>query len=255
MWKIAKYVVYDIIRNKIIVSYTIFLLAICISLFLMDADASRSLSSVMSILLIVVPLISIIFSTIFFYNSYEFIELLVAQPLKRSDILLANFSGVAISLIMAFLIGVAIPVIIYAPTPAGIAVIITGIALSLIFASLAFLAAVSTRDKARGIGMSLLLWFYFSVLYDGLILAFLFFFSDYPLEKPMLFITALNPVDLARICIMLKMDISALMGYTSALYRNFFSTGAGTAYTLSLMALWIIVPLFMAVRIFRKKNL
>ncbi len=255
MWKIAKYVVYDIIRNKIIVSYTIFLLAICISLFLMDTDASRSLSSVMSILLIVVPLISIIFSTIFFYNSYEFIELLVAQPLKRSNILLANFAGVAISLIMAFLIGVAIPIIIYAPTPAGIAVIITGIALSLIFAALAFLAAVSTRDKARGIGMSLLLWFYFSVLYDGLILAFLFFFSDYPLEKPMLFITALNPVDLARICIMLKMDISALMGYTGALYRNFFSTGAGTAYTLSLMVLWIIVPLFMAVRIFRKKNL
>src|SRR5690242_1283759 len=125
MWKIAKYSVYDIIRNKIIVSYTIFLLAICISLFLMDADTSRSLSSVMSILLIVVPLISIIFSTIFFYNSYEFIELLVAQPLKRSDILLANFAGVAISLIMAFLIGVAMPIIIYAPTPAGIAVIIT----------------------------------------------------------------------------------------------------------------------------------
>jgi Cu-processing system permease protein len=70
-----------------------------------------------------------------------------------------------------------------------------------------------------------------------------------------LFITALNPIDLGRICVMLKMDIAALMGYTGALYRHFFGTGAGIIYILLLMLLWIIVPLLAAVRIFQKKNL
>jgi Cu-processing system permease protein len=42
------------------------------------------------------------------------------------------------------------------------------------------------------------------------------------MEKPMLVISARNPVDMARILILLKLDISALMGATSALFRDFF---------------------------------
>lgn len=255
MWKIAKYVVYDILRNKIVISYAIFLAVISTSLFLMDTDASRSISSVMSILIVAVPLISIIFSTVFLYNGREFIELLAAQPLRRNHILLGNYIGVSFSLVVALVAGVAVPVAIYAPTAAGAVLVVTGICLSLIFTSLGFLAATLTADKARGIGMALLLWFYFSVIYDGLLLGLLFFFSDYPLEKPMLFAAALNPVDLGRICVMLEMDVSALMGYTGALYRQFFGTGPGMLYTLSLMILWAAVPLLLALRVFREKNL
>jgi len=255
MLKIAKYAVYDIIRSKIILSYAIFLFIISISLFMLDEDASRSLISIMSVVLIVVPLISIIFSTIFLYNSYEFIELLVAQPVKRNHILLADYLGVTVSLIMAFLVGVAIPVTIYATGPTGLYLVIVGIVLTLIFTSLAFLGAVMTRDKAKGIGIALLLWFFFSVIYDGLLIGFLFLFNDYPLEKPLLFITMLNPIDLGRISVMMKMDISALMGYTGAVYRDFLGNGMGMAVTLLLLTFWAAIPLIIAVRIFRRKNL
>ena len=61
--------------------------------------------------------------------------------------------------------------------------IFTGCALTLVFTSIAFWASVKARDKARGIGFALLLWFYFALIYDGLILLILFTFSDYPLEK------------------------------------------------------------------------
>lgn len=255
MLKIAKYAVYDIIRSKIILSYAIFLFIISMSLFMLDEDASRSLISIMSVVLIVVPLISIIFSTIFLYNSYEFIELLVAQPVKRNHILLADYLGVTVSLIMAFLVGVAIPVTIYATGPTGLYLIIVGIVLTLIFTSLAFLGAVMTRDKAKGIGIALLLWFFFSVIYDGLLIGFLFLFNDYPLEKPLLFITMLNPIDLGRISVMMKMDISALMGYTGAVYRDFLGNGMGMAVTLLLLAFWAAIPLIIAVRVFRRKNI
>lgn len=255
MLKIAKYAVYDIIRSKIILSYAIFLFIISMSLFMLDEDASRSLISIMSVVLIVVPLISIIFSTIFLYNSYEFIELLVAQPVKRNHILLADYLGMTVSLIIAFLVGVAIPVTIYATGPTGLYLIIVGIVLTLIFTSLAFLGAVMTRDKAKGIGIALLLWFFFSVIYDGLLIGFLFLFNDYPLEKPLLFITMLNPIDLGRISVMMKMDISALMGYTGAVYRDFLGNGIGMAVTLLLLTFWAAIPLIIAVRIFRRKNL
>ena len=32
------------------------------------------------------------------------------------------------------------------------------------------LASVSTRDKARGIGIAILLWFLFTMIYDGFVL-------------------------------------------------------------------------------------
>lgn len=255
MWKIAKYTLYDIVRNKIVLFYAVFLLVISISLFMLDGDPSRSISSLMSVVLIIVPLISMIFPTIFLYNNYEFIELLATQPVKRMHILLANYTGVAGSLTFAYTAGVAIPVLIYAPGATGATLVVTGTALTLIFTSLSFLVTMTTRDKARGIGMALLLWFFFSIIYDGLIIAFLFFFSDYPLERPVLFISSLNPVDLARICILLKMDISALMGYTSAVYKDFFGRGTGILYTSAVMLVWIIVPLAWSLRMFKRKDL
>lgn len=255
MLKIAKYAIYDILRNKIVLSYTLFLFIISMSLIFLDSDPFRSISSIMSVMLIVVPLISIIFSTIFMYNSYEFIELLVSQPIKRRHILLANYLGVVVSLIMALLMGVGLPILMYVPGSIGMMLITIGILLTFIFTSLAFLSAVITRDKAKGIGMALLLWFFFSVIYDGLIVGLMFLFSDYPLERVVLVLTALNPIDLGRISIMMKMDISALMGYTGAIFRDFFGTGIGMIYTFLLMLLWAIIPLVLAVRIFKKKNL
>jgi Cu-processing system permease protein len=65
----------------------------------------------------------------------------------------------------------------------------------------------------------------------------------------------LNPVDLGRIFIMLHIDISALMGYTGAVYKDFFSSSIGMFYTIGIMLLWITVPLLLALRSFNKKDL
>ena len=83
----------------------------------------------------------------------------------------------------------------------------------------------------------------------------LFTFSDYPMEKATLALAALNPIDLGRIFIMLKMDISALMGYTGALYKQFFGSAQGILFTTAIMLAWIIAPLLIALRMFRKKDL
>jgi Cu-processing system permease protein len=212
-----------------VIAYTIFLFVVSLSMFQMEDNSSKAMLSLLNIVLIVLPLVSLVFTTIHYYNSYEFIELMSSQPMSRTRILLSEYAGVAISLLSAFIIGVGIPV--------------------------AFYAAVVARDKARGIGFALLLWFYFALIYDSLVLLILFSFSDYPLEKITLLLSALNPIDLGRIFIMLKMDVSALMGYTGALYKDFFGSGTGILFTAGIMLLWILLPLWLAVRKFRKKDL
>lgn len=255
MMKLSKYVLYDILRNKIIIAYTLFLLIVSLSMFQMDENSSKAMLSLLNIVLIVLPLVSLIFTTIHYYNSYEFIELMSSQPMSRTRIILSEYAGVSISLLSAFIIGVGLPVLFFAADETGFALLFTGTSLTLVFTSIAFFASVMARDKARGIGLCLLLWFYFALIYDGIVLLILFTFSDYPLEKLTLLLTALNPIDLGRIFIMLKMDISALMGYTGALYKDFFGSSTGILFTTGIMLLWILLPLWLAVRRFKKKDL
>jgi Cu-processing system permease protein len=80
-------------------------------------------------------------------------------------------------------------------------------------------------------------------------------FNDYPLEKITLALIAFNPVDLARIIMLLQLDISALMGYTGAFYKNFFGSYVGVLFSSSLLLVWALIPLLMALRIFNKKDL
>ena len=255
MLKLSRYVLYDILRNKIIIAYTLFLLLVSLSMFRMEENGSKAMLSLLNIVLIVLPLVSLVFTTIHYYNSYEFIELMLSPPLSRPRILLSEYAGVCVSLLSSFWIGVGLPVLLYAPDATGFALLFTGTSLTIVFTSIAFLAAVRSRDKARGIGFALLLWFYFALIYDGLVLLTLFAFSDYPMEKFTLLLSALNPIDLGRIYIMLKMDISALMGYTGALYKDFFGSGSGVLFTAGIMALWGIVPLWLALRSFKRKDM
>lgn len=255
MLRIVKYVLYDILQNRIVIGYTLFLLAVSFGLFNLSGDPTKGLVSLLNVVLIVTPLVSIVFATIHFYNASEFIELLAAQPIKRNVIVWSEFLGLSIALKLAVLIGLGIPVLLFAANATGLTLVIIAAALSVAFVSIALLASVLTRDKAKGIGVALLLWFYFALLYDALILFLMFSFADYPLEKAMLGVIAFNPIDLARVVVLLQMDISALMGYTGALFREFLGTGWGIGFAVFMMILWICLPMWWAARVFRKKDL
>jgi len=196
-----------------------------------------------------------IFAAIHYYNSYEFIELMLAQPISRKKILSSEFFALGLALSVALLAGLGLPLIIYQSGIDGIWLLTTTIPLAWSCIAIAFAITVNIRDKAKGIGTVLLLWFYLSLIYDGLILFTMFSLSDYPLEKITLGLIALNPIDLARVSIMLKMDVSALMGYTGALYKHFFGSVYGFAFTFGILLLWIIVPLFIAHHSFQKKDI
>lgn len=255
MKKIIKYVVLDILRNRILVSYTALLLVVSMLLLCLQDNGTKALLSLLNIVLIVLPLVSIIFSTIYYYNATAFIELLVCQPLKRTRILLSVYIGLAASLLIAFCVGVGIPLLLLDGSVTAMLLVLVGAALTVIFSALAILGSVIMRDKARGIGIAILAWFYFSLLYDGLVLFLLFQFSDYPLETPAVVMGALNPIDLGRIILLLKLDSAAMMGYTGAVFASYFGSVAGMLTGSGLLLLWMGWPLRWAVRHFNKKDL
>ncbi|HWV30094.1 MAG TPA: ABC transporter permease subunit [Dyadobacter sp.] len=255
MKKMIKYIIADILRSRIVIAYTLVLLAISLSVFAIEDNPAKGILSLLNIVLSIVPLVSIIFSTIYIYNSSEFIELLVSQPLQRKTIWLSMFAGLAMSLSLSFVAGAGIAILIYAGSVTGLIMIASGILLSVIFVAISLLASVKIRDKAKGIGVAIMLWLYFAMLFDTLVLFLLFQFSDYPIEKGMVALTALNPVDLSRVLILLRIDVSAMMGYTGAVFRQFFGSGSGMLVALAVMLLWIVVPLRISTTRFKNKDL
>ena len=168
---------------------------------------------------------------------------------------MALFTGVSLSLVLAYLLGVGIPVLLFVDSSTTIMMLLGGCFLSVIFVAIAFLGSVMTRDKAKGIGVSIMLWLYFSLLFDGLVLFLFFQFADYPVEKAVVTLSALSPVDLCRILILLRLDVSAMMGYTGAVFKNFFGTNWGLVLSFVLLALWVAVPFYISLVKFRKKDL
>lgn len=255
MNRIIKIIFLDILKNKIVLGYTLILALLSWSSFGLEDNSAKGLLTILNVILFTVPLVSILFATIYLYNSAEFIELLLSQPIKRRKIWLSLFLGLSLSMVAAFSIGAGIPLLINAPDSVGIMMVIVGCLISLIFVALAFLSSILTRDKAKGIGISIMTWLFFALLFDGLVLFLLFQFSDYPIEKAMVAVTALSPIDLARIQILLHLDVSAMMGYTGAIFKDFFGNALGLTVSFMLLCLWVIIPFCVSLKKFKNKDL
>jgi Cu-processing system permease protein len=255
MKTIVKYMILDLVRNKTVLVYAIVLAVLSTSILGFDSNASKGLLSLMNITLLFVPIITILFATIYFFNSIEFTELLLAQPVRRPMVLLAEYIGLSSALSLAYFAGIGLPLIIIAPSPASFTLIITGILLTLIFSAFALLIFVMFKDKTKGIGVAIITSLFFTILFDGLLMAFIYAFSDYPIEETVVGILSFSPIDLARVLMLLKLDVAVLMGYSGAVFKKFLGSSAGTIYSFAWLVVWMVLPLILAIRIFKKKDL
>lgn len=255
MFKITRFVVQDLFRNWTVLLYMAFLMVACFGFFMLEGQADKAILGILNLVLLVVPMMTIIFSTIYYYNMYEFIVLLLAQPLKRKTILGSIFLGLAVAFGLALLLGLGLPLMIMHPSGVSLIVLIVAWMLTSVFIALAVLAGLWARDKAKGMGISLLFWVYFVLIFDGIVLLLMYNFSNYPVEKAVLFITFLNPVDLGRILVLMQTEAAALMGYSGAIFRQFFNEWWGIAGSMLVLFFWAIVPVWFSFRMFDHKDL
>jgi Cu-processing system permease protein len=201
-----------------------------------------------------------VLGVIYYYNSREFAELLLAQPIKRKSVFLGQYLGLSMSLCLSFLLGIGLPFVVYGIFISGevwnfAMLVLVGILLTMIFVALSFLIASYFENKIKGFGIAIIVWLTLAVIYDGLLLLAMVLFEDYPLEKASLAATLFNPIDLSRILIMLKLDISSLMGYTGALFQKFFGSIWGITIVIGSLIVWVLVPVLWFERVVRNKDI
>jgi len=259
MLKILKYSIFDLLRSRWSYVYFVFYVSLSYVLLFLNSDINKAIITLMNIIIVLTPLIGTIFGVMYYYNSKEFTELLLAQPIKRSTIFGGQYLGISISLTLSLVLGLGIPFMIYGITVSSaifnfILLLIVGAFLNFIFVALAYNIALSTENKIKGFGYAILTWLFLAVIYDGFFLISLVYFNDYPLDKFSLFATMFNPIDLSRILILLKLDISALLGYTGAIFQQFFGTRLGLFASILVLSLWVVIPTFTILRKARKKD-
>jgi len=256
--KILLYEIHNTIRSKWVILYTFFFFLVGYGLFTFSGDVNKAYISLMHIIIIIIPLVSIIFGSIYFYNSREFIEMMLSQPIDRKSLFLGIFLGTAIPLSTGFALGFSIPFLLFGKVieqlTGYILLLLIGVLLTFIFIAIAFLISVKQDDKSKGLGLAILIWLILAVVYDGIVLMIIYYFQDYPLENAMIILSAMNPIDLGRILFLMKFDIAALMGYTGAIFQRFFGSSLGMIISIACLLFWILVPFFLSNRFFGRKD-
>ncbi len=259
MIKILKYSFYDLMRSRWSYVYFAFYLSLGFVLLFLNNDVNKAIITLMNIIIVLTPLIGTVFGVMYYYNSKEFTELLLAQPIKRSTIFMGQYLGISLSLTLSLVLGLGIPFVLYGLFQSAAVfdfslLLLVGSLLNFIFVALAFNIALSNENKIKGFGYAILLWLFLAVIYDGLFLISLVVFNEYPLDRLALIATLFNPIDLSRILILLELDISALLGYTGAVFKTFFGTRVGFFLSFVAISLWVALPVWRMHLKLRKKD-
>ncbi len=251
--RIAGYALRDLARSRWLLAYALLLLAGVEALLRLSGGAAGALASATSLVLLVTPLVSLVFGVMYLQASGDFLGLLLPQPIGRLTLFGGLYAGLGVSLAGVFLLGCGLPLFLERSLDASarqatLLLLAAGVLLTFCFLSLAFLAAALVSDRARALGAALVVWLFYAVLFDGLLLAGIAAFGDYPLERPLIIALLLNPVDLARVLVLLRLDAAALLGYTGAVLQELLGGPAGSALALAALLAWIAAPLAWALR-------
>lgn len=224
-----------------------------------SGGGATTLVSLLDVALILTPLAGLVVGTMQVHNAREVTELLLAQPIRRGRLFGALYLGSAVPLAVAMVIGLLAPfawhgLLFGTMAPRLLALAGAAALLALISSALAFVIALRTDDRVRALGVAIGVWLGAAVLWDGVILMVAMVFGEQPIETPLLVMLALNPLDLARVLLLLGTDAAALLGYTGATLQRALGTMPGRLALVTALLAWTAVPLWAARRTFARKD-
>ena len=258
-------------RNRWVVSFAALytLLTLTVSIFGMVTsgyagfqDFVRTAVSVVNLSGFVVPLFALLLGVFSFLAHREHLELLVTQPVSRAQVILGKYLGLLATVLGATMIGLGLPgiVISFSVGLEGALeyalVSLLALLLSVVFTGLATLIALVCNRQQIALGVSVGVWIFFELVYSLMMLGTTLYFSRATLR--VLLLTGLlgNPVDLTRVLSLLAVGGPEFFGPAGAtLIKMTGSSTVASLIGLAALALWVVIPLLISIRIFSRQNL
>lgn len=258
IFKILKFEFSNVLRSKWVVFFFLFFFLTSYALFSFENNTPKALLSLFNLSVYLAPLISLIFGTMYFYNSREYIEMILCQPIPRSALYIGLFAGTVLPMVLSLVTGIMIPFILFGNASEGFKLImllvIVGSVLTLLSIAMAFLISTKITDKVKGLSVTIFFWLITAIAFDGFLLLIAYLFQEYPVEKVLLVLTFFNPLDLSRTIFILNFDVSALLGLTGALFKKFYGSDLGIIVSSISLLLWILFPFLTGLKSFKRKD-
>lgn len=210
-----------------------------------------TIASLVSLVIYLIPLIALLlgFDAIVGERERGSLDLLLALPITRAELLLGKYLGLAAALALSTVAGfgsVAALLALQVGT-AALAPFLTfmgsAVLLGLAFLSLAVMLSVLASDRTRASGLAIALWFGFVLVFDLLLLGLLVAGGGRFGGDATAWALLLNPADVFRILNVFSLDdVRGLWGLTGLVPRAL----AQPAWMVLAMLAWIVAPLSIA---------
>ena len=209
-----------------------------------------TVTSLVSLVIYLVPLIALLlgFDAIVGERERGSLDLLLAYPITRGELLLGKYLGLSLALALAMLAGLAAVGVMLVYQFGSKALfhyagfVLSALLMGMSFLSLAVLVSVVARDRTRASGAAIVLWFLFVLVFDLVLLGVLVATAGhYGGIFPYLLL--LNPTDVFRILnVFSTEDVRSAYGLVNMVPPLVSNIGVLTTVMLG----WIVVPLAIA---------
>jgi Cu-processing system permease protein len=260
----------DSIRNRWVLGYGVILALLGLAAASAGLDGSaglalqtfgRTTATLMNLCLLFAPIVAVLTGAAAIAGEQDrgTLEMLLAQPIARTRLLLAKYVGLFASLTIATVAGFAPAGILIATTSGpsflGYYLLFPAIATTLGAAMLGvgMLISVSSRTGVQAQGTAVLVWFGCVLLYDLLLIGTLSL-SGMSVGLIAASLVA-NPVDAARVLGVLALEPDLyLLGPAGAYLAVRFTRAGAALWLIGSLAFWIIGPLAVSLWRFRVKS-
>jgi Cu-processing system permease protein len=256
----------DRIRNRWVLAVTVVFTVFALAIAYVGAAPQGELglrgmqvtiASLVSLVIYLVPLIALIlgFDAVVGERERGSLDLLLAMPMTRAELLLGKYLGLAAALSASTVVGFGLVGALLAFKLPGAALyhyagfVASAVLLGLAFLSLALMVSVLATDRARASGAAIALWFFFVLVFDLLLLGSLVLGGDAVGSAALPWLMLANPADLFRILNIFSFDdLRTLYGLATVFPERL----ADPRLLGAVMLAWIAAPLGVAAWRFRR---
>ncbi len=212
-----------------------------------------TIASLVSLVIYLLPLIALLlgFDAVVGERERGSLELLLAHPVSRLELLLGKYLGLAAALALSTFIGFAlVGGLLWQQFGAAATLlhyggfVVSSTLLGLSFLSLALLLSVLAKERTRASGLAIVLWFLFVLVFDLALLGALVATGGQWAGDWFAWLLLLNPTDVFRILNVFSLDqVGGLFGLGHLVPPAF-----GNPWVMgSTLTAWIVLPLAAAV--------
>jgi Cu-processing system permease protein len=260
------------LRNRWVLATTVLMAALALSLALLGSAPTGVVKadplavvvvSLASLTIFLVPLIALLlsFDTIVGEHERGTLMLLLAYPVARWQVVVGKGLGQVVILGIATVLG-------YGSAAAALwlqggvgtqalqafgGMVLTSVMLGASFVAIGGLASTLVRERATAAGLAVGAWLFFVLLYDTALLGVLVADQGRVLGKPELdALLLLNPTDVYRL---FNMTASESVSVYSGMAGPGDPAALPAPVFLAVLAAWVLVPLALAIAVFRRRPL